>query len=205
MSARARCHQNGVGLLTFVLFVICSATSTSAIACVCSCAGSATTGSPAMTEEYDHVFSGLIVSTERVDNPFAGAAISTESVVEDPGHWIRSRILVLRVWRGSPPVMPELWTPVVTDCDSPPIAGSYFVAMVRTEAGRSVASNSLCDCDQQAAMTAGRGAFARIGIALVVSSLCAAALALLILWRVLRQVKQRPATHASDGANGATQ
>jgi hypothetical protein len=137
--------------------------------------------------QYDQVFSGLVISTERIDESVAVAAAPGEKVVDDPGYWTRSRILVLRIWRGAPSAVAELWTPVATDCDSPPIAGFFFVALVRSERGRSVATNSFCDCAEKAAATEGRGTFTVAGIAITAAAICAAAIALLPLVRIVRR------------------
>jgi hypothetical protein len=191
----AQGHPRRVDLLVFVLFMFCSAISEPALACLCSCEGNAINGSRATTadatsDQYDQVFSGLVISTKRIDEPVAEAAVSGDGFVEDPGHWIRSRMLVIRVWRGAPSTMAELWTPVATNCDLPPIAGSYFVAAARTEKGRSVASNSLCECDQKAALTAGRGTFALTSVAIIGTAICAAAIVLLMLGKVIRRVRR---------------
>lgn len=175
-------------LLAFALVVFGCAFSAPVVACICRDADSTATGVRAA--EYDEIFSGLVISTERIDEPVAAAAVSGEEIVEDPGYWTRSNILVLRIWRGAPSTVAEVWTPVVTDCESPPIAGSYFVALVQSEIGRGVASNSLCDRAQKAAATEGRGAFAFSGIAIIAAAICAAAIALLALVKVIR--RRRP-------------
>jgi len=168
-----------VKLLAFAL-AICGCTS-SAIASICL---EATDFRPT---QYDEVFSGLVVSTERIEKAVPVAVTPGEKVVEDPGYWSRSRILVLRIWRGAPPTVAELWTPVVTDGDSTPIPGSLFVALVRSQNGRSVTSNSICDGPRMAAATAGRGTFTVAGIAMIAAAVCAAAIALLSLVRMVRR------------------
>jgi hypothetical protein len=193
-------HQKALGRgfqrlaypLAFALVIFGCAFSTPAVACLCSCSvfssrGADTAGAAVTPTEYEQIFSGLIISTERIDEPVVAAtAASGGNVVEAPGYWIRSRILVLRSWRGAPSTVAEVWTPVGSDCDSPPIVGSYFVALVRSEKGRSVASNSPCDCAQKAAATEGRGAFTVAGIVIIAAAICAAAIASLSLAKVIR-------------------
>lgn len=183
-----------VHLLVFALTVFGCAFSAPAVACLCSCSffsgqGKNPTAPEFTLAEYDQIFSGLIISTERIDEPVAAAAVSGEKIVEDPGSWTRSKVLVLRIWRGAPATVTEIWTPVVTDCDSPPIAGSYFVALVRSEQGRSVASNSICDCAQKVAATEGRGAFAITGIVITMAAIGAAAIVLLSFVRLIRRYR----------------
>lgn len=183
-----RCLAN---IVAFVLVASGFAFSAPAVACVCSCSVFSSPGKDSAAAEvtpadYHEVFSGLVLSTERIDQPVAAAPVSGEKVIEDPGRWIRSRILVLRIWRGAPSTVAEVWTPVVTDCDSPPMIGSYFVALVRSQDGRSVASNSICDCARKAAATAGRGDFAVAGIAISAAAIFAAAIALVSLVKVIR-------------------
>jgi len=183
-----RRYRRLANLRAFALVVLGCAFSAPAVACLCSCSEV----NPAEYDQtlYDQAFSGLVISTERIDKQVSAAAISSERAVEDPGYWIRSRVLVLRVWRGAPSTVAEVWTPVVTDCDSPPLTGFYFVALVRTEGGRSVASNSFCDCSEKAAAKKGRGTFAVAGIAISAAAICAAAIALLLLVKVIR--RRRP-------------
>lgn len=189
LDQRVHCLAN---LLALALLVVGCAHSAPAVACLCSCSdfsnrGTDSAAAEGRAAEYDQVFSGLVISTERTDEPVSAAAISGKNVVESPGYWTRSRILVLRIWRGAPSTVADVWTPVVTDCDSPPIAGSYFVALVRSEKGRSAASNSLCDCAQKAAATEGRGAFAVEGIAISAAAICTAAIAIFSLIEVIRR------------------
>jgi hypothetical protein len=171
-------------LLAFAFASFGFAFSATAVACLC---GSADVRS---VEEYDEVFSGLVISTQRTDEPVADTASSGETVVEDPGYWVRSRILVMRTWRGPPSTVAEVWTPVATDCDSPPIPGSYFAALVRSEKGRGVASNSLCDHALKAAATKERGSFAVAGITIAAAVVGAATVALLWFAKIIR--RRRP-------------
>jgi hypothetical protein len=189
-------------LPAIALVVFGCAFSAPAVACLCNCSVFSTPGKyPIATElrpaeYYDQVFSGLIISTERTREPvvappiIVGKTVSGEDVVEDPGYWIRSRVLVLRIWRGTPSTVAEVWTPIVSDCDVPPLPGFHFVALVRTEKGRSVATNTYCDCVQKTAATEGRGAFAIPGIAITAVALGAASIALLWLVKVIR--RRRP-------------
>jgi hypothetical protein len=81
----------------------------------------------------------------------------------------------------------EVWIPVVTDADSPPIPAFLFVVLVRSEKGRGVATNSACDRPQRAAATEGRGAFTVAGIAIIAAAFCTVAIALLSLVRIVRR------------------
>jgi len=151
-----------------------------AIACLCASADF-------NPDEYDAVFSGLVISTERSYVPMPETTFSDEESVENPGYWVKSRILVMRIWRGAPSTVAEVWTPVVTSCDSPPIVGFYFVALVRPEKGRDVASNSWCDYAQKRAATKEVGAFAVTGIAIATGAIGAATVVLVSLFRVIRR------------------
>ena len=169
--------------LASALAAVGSAFSATAVACLCASAD-------VMPVEYDEVFSGLVISTERTHEPVADTAFSGDEVVEDQGYWARSSILVIRTWRGAPSTVAEVWTPVVTDCDSPPIAGSYLVMLVRSEKGRGVASNSLCDSAQKAAATKDGGVFTVAGISIITGVIGAATVALLLLAKMFR--RRRP-------------
>jgi hypothetical protein len=142
------------------------------------------------------VFSGLIISTERTREPVVvppvvvGKTASGEMVVEDPGYWAKSRVLALRTWRGTPSTVAEVWTPVASDCDVQPLPGFHFVALVRTEKGRSVARNTYCDCVEKAAAMEGRGVFTGAAIAVMAAALGTAVIALLWLVKVIR--RRRP-------------
>ena len=195
-----RRFQRLARLLAIALVVFGCAFSAPAVACLCSCSVFSTPGKyPIATElrpadYYDQVFSGLIISTERTREPVVvgpsvvvGKTASGETVVEDPGYWSRSRVLVLRVWRGTPSTVAEVWTPIVSDCDVQLIPGFHFVALVRTEKGRSVARNTYCDCVEKDAATQGRGAFTGASIALTAAAFGAATMALLWLVKVIRR------------------
>jgi hypothetical protein len=157
------------------LAVFGCAFSAPAVACLCNCSIFSTPGKypvgtkPRPAEYYEQVFSGLVISTERTREPVVsppvvvGKTASGDVVVEDPGHWIRSRVLVSRIWRGTPSAVAEVWTPILSDCDVQPIAGFPFVALARTEKGRSVAGSTYCDCDEKTAARKGRGAFTIAG------------------------------------------
>lgn len=173
---RRRSHSL-VKLFSFALF-ICGCTS-SAIAAMC------TETAEFNPAQYDQVFWGLVISTERIKT-VVPAEVPGE-IVEDPGYWSRSRILVLRIWKGAPPTVAELWTPVVTDADFPLIPTSLFVALVRSEKGRSVATNSICDRPLKAAATESRGVFAVKGMAIIAAAVFTAALAFLLLVRMVRR------------------
>lgn len=165
-----------------------------ALACLCSCSifskwsAEDTIAAEEGFAKYDQAFSGFVVSTRRVDEPVIDPpVVINDDLVESPGYWIRSRILVLRIWRGAPTTVTEVWTPVFTNCDSSPILGSYFVAIVRLEDGRSVARNSSCDCPLIATATKGPETIAAAGAAITVAAVGAAAFALFALARVVRR------------------
>jgi len=139
-------------------------------------------------DEYDQVFSGLVIWTEQTREPVSVGAVSSEKFVA--GYWTRSRVLVLRIWRGTPSTVAEVWTPTGSDCDLRPIPGSDFVALVRMEKGRSIAGNTFCDCAEKAAATEGRGTFTAAGIAVIATAVGAVAIALLSLVKGIR--RRRP-------------
>jgi hypothetical protein len=177
------------------LVVFGSTFSAPAMACLCSCSISSTpakdsTATEVTPAEYDQVFSGLVISTERTSEPVRAPEVLNEKFVADPGYWIKSKVLVLRIWRGTPSTVAEVWTPILSDCDLRPITGFHFVALVRMEKGRRVAGNTFCDCAEKAAATEGRGAFSIAGIAITAAAVGAAAIALLLLVRVIR--RRRP-------------
>ena len=197
-ASRGRFHRLA-RLPAIALVVFGCAFSAPAMACFCNCSifspppkhPDPTALRPA--EYYDQIFSGLIISTEHTREPVVspmvvvGKTASGEDIVLNPGYWIRSRVLVLRIWRGTPSTVAEVWTPIVTDCDVPPVPGFHFVALVRREKGRSVAENTYCDCTQEDAVTEGRGAFAVAGIAIIAAAISAAVLAVLVLVRIVRR------------------
>ncbi|MEJ0040345.1 MAG: hypothetical protein WDO68_30695 [Gammaproteobacteria bacterium] len=186
-------------LLAIVIVVFGGAFSAPAVACMCNCSIFSTPGKypittkPKPADYYDQVFSGLIILTERTREPVVSPPVvvgklpSGEDIVEDPGYWVRSRVLVLRLWRGAPAAVAEVWTPIASDCDVPPIPGFHFVALVRTEKGRTVARNTHCDCVDKDAATEGRGAFAIAGVAMVAAALGIVAVALFLLVKVVRR------------------
>jgi hypothetical protein len=127
--------------------------------------------------QYDQVFSGLAISTERIAAPAIESENPGGAASSDLRFWTRSKILVLRVWRGAPPTIAEVWSPGGSSCDLAVMAGFHFVALVRTENGRSIARNSECDSDVMAA-TKERGTYTNAGVAIIAASFCVAALAL---------------------------
>ena len=179
-------------LLAVALVIVGGAFSAPAMACLCSCSIFSTpakdaTATEVTPAEYDQVFSGLVISTERTSEPVRAPEVLNEKFVVDPGYWIKSKVLVLRIWRGTPSTVAEVWTPILSDCDLRPITGFHFVALVRTEKGRRVAGNTFCDCAAKAAATEGPGTFAVAGIAITAAALGAAAIALLLLVKVIRR------------------
>jgi hypothetical protein len=185
---------HGAGkLVAFALAGAGCFVSAPAVACLCSCplfAGGMAHSAQAevAVDGYDQIFSGFVISTERTNEPVSDPPISAgENLILDPGYWARSNILVLRVWRGAPPTVAEVWTPVLTDCESPPISGFYFDALVRTEKGRRVASNSPCGCDERAAATKERGTFTVAGLSIGAAAILAFAVVLGSLARIVRR------------------
>ena len=186
-------------LLAVAIVVFGVTFSAPAVACMCNCSIFSTPGKYPITAEpkpadyYDQVFSGLVIWTERtrepvVSPPFVvGKLPSGEDIVEYPGYWVRSRVLVLRLWRGAPATVAEVWTPIASDCDVPPIPGFHFVALVRTENGRTVAPNTYCDCVYKDAATEGRGAFAFGGISIVAAVLGIVVVVPFFLVKVVRR------------------
>lgn len=162
---RSRAYTYGILICSLLL-------GNPAAACLCSCpalAQEAKSAAVAMPlDRYVEVYSGVVVSAERVDEPVAAAASVFGDAVEDRGHWIRVKILVLRVWKGATPTVATAWVPVLANCDSPPLLGSYFVSMTREESGRHIASNSACDCGVKVAATLGRGTYALPGVGILV-------------------------------------
>lgn len=110
-------------------------------------------------------------------------------MVGDSTSWTRSKILVLHIWRGTPPTIAEVWTPGGSSCDLPVIAGFHFVALVRIEKGRSVARNSDCECGVIAA-TEGRGAYTNAGVAVIAFAFCIAAIVLTWLGISIRRLRR---------------
>jgi hypothetical protein len=193
-SASRRTVHRLARLLAIALVVFGCVFSAPAVACLCNCSVFSTpekypaATQPRPAEYYDQVFSGLVLSTERTREPVVDPPVSFgNGLMEDPGYWIKSRVLVLRIWRGTPSTVAEVWTPIVTNCDVPPFTGFHFVALVKTEKGRSVAPNTYCDCVEKDAATEGPGAFAVKGIAIAAASLGASGISLLSLVKGFRR------------------
>lgn len=173
-------------LLSLAIIVFCATLSAPALACMC--ANSETV--EVTPNAYEQVFSGVVLSAEHTDEPvIAHPVFLGDGVVESRGHWIKSKVLVLRVWRGMPSTVAEVWTPNLTDCDLWPIPGFYFTALVQTEYGRRMAGNTYCDGAERTAATAGRGTFMFPGIAVFVAALGAVAIALFSLVKVVRRYR----------------
>jgi len=153
---------------------------------MCSCEGYE---ADTKSDQYDQVFSGLILSAERVNEPVTALVEVGPNLVLDPGFWIKSKILVLRVWRGAPSTTAEVWTPVVTDCDTPPMPGLYFMALVRTKEGRSVAERAYCNCDE-AALTAGGGTLVLTNVVILAAAIGVVGIALVLLLRQFRRSRR---------------
>jgi hypothetical protein len=166
-----------------------------AAACLCSCSIFSKPGKDAIAAEvgaagYDQVFSGFIIGTERIDEPAAAEPVSSATSVDERGYWTKSRVLVLRIWQGTPSTVTDVWTHVVTDCDPSPSRGTYFVALVRYQEGRNVARNSSCDCARKAAATQGSSAFAVGGITIAAAALGTPLAALLWLVKIIQRRKR---------------
>lgn len=168
-----------------VLALFGSAFSGPSMACFCSNSDSASL--EASASRMNQVFSGLIIWSERVNEPVLAVADSPDALALDPGHWIKSKVFVFRVWRGTPPVVAEVWTPVVFDCDLRPIPGSYFVALAKPEAGRDVAEYSECGRALRAVATKGPAALAVGGVVAIAAVLVAGAIVSLWLMRIVRR------------------
>lgn len=138
--------------------------------------------------QYEQVFAGLIVWQS--SEPRAAAPPIFEGLTLDPGYWVKSKVLVLRVWRGAPPMVAEVWTPVVMDSDFRPIPGSYFVALQKYEAGRNVAAYSECERPLRAYATAGSATIAMAGFATIAAVLGLVMIAAVQLVKIVR--RRRP-------------
>lgn len=188
-------HRRGFGAcplnrrfsLSFAVVLAACGIAFSGPAIACICANPDAPALEASASSVDQVFSGLIIWTERSDEPVMPSGISPDASALDPGHWIRSRVLVLRVWRGTPPVVAEVWTPVIFDCDGRPIPGSYFVALVNRDAGRDVAENSECGRALRMFSTKGPATFAIGGIVTIAAVLALGAIASVWVTRIVRR------------------
>jgi hypothetical protein len=173
-----------------VIALVGAALTAPAMACVC--ANPDPSALEASASQFDLIFSGLIISTERSSEPMEAAPASPDALAVDQGYWIKSRVLVLRVWRGTPRMVTEVWTPVVTNCDSRPIPGLYFVALAKHEASRRVAEYSDCGRALRAVATDGPAAFAIRGIATIGAVLGLSFIAPVWLFKLVR--RRRPST-----------
>ena len=157
-----------------------------AMACLCS------NPEPSQLEvsasKYDQVFAGLIIW--QTSEPKAAPAVSPVGPTLDPGYWIKSKVLVLRVWRGSPPVVAEVWTEVVTSCDSRPLPGSYFVALVKKDGGRNIAGFAECDRSVREFATAGPARIVIGGFSSIAAAIGLVFIATVWLWKIVR--RRRP-------------
>ena len=178
-----RLYQHALSL-AFIIAFASSVACAPASACMMSCAYSEAGG------RYDHVFSGLIISTETIPEPTVEAASPNGAAVRDFRVWTKSKILVLRIWRGSPPTVAEVWTPGGTSCDLPMIAGFHFVALVRVENGRSIAFHTNCEGDLNMGAALGRGTYTTAGVAIIVATMCVAALGLIWLGVAISKLRR---------------
>jgi hypothetical protein len=180
-----RCLANSV---VMVVSLVGAAVSAPVMACLCSDWDPSEL--EASASQFDQVFAGLIIWTERSTN--TEAPTSPEAAALDPGYWVKSTVLVLRVWRGTPPMVTEVWTPEVTDCDLTVIPGLYFVALVKHEGSRSVARYSDCARALRAFATKGPATFDRGGVATVGAVLGFSSIAFVWLVRIVR--RRKPST-----------
>jgi len=135
----------------------------------------------ARASQYDQVYAGLIIRTERSSEPRESLPIQASSPVLGPPYWVKSKVLVLRVWKGTPPYVAEIWTPAGWGSYLAPIPASYFVALAKDEAGRTVANYSDCEGPLRAYATRGSATFtpAGYGVLAVILGLAYFAFALL--------------------------
>jgi hypothetical protein len=139
---------------------------------MCRCSDSEVTSSDLAAvrerhESYEQVFSGITIWTERFDELPNGGMVPSKGW---PSRWIKSHILVLRIWRGAPPTIAEVWTPDFTSCDTPPILGFHFVALGKLDNNRLVATSYTCDCAERVFATAGTSVAAPKGIAILAAA-----------------------------------
>ena len=178
----------GTAFKRAAITLIGAALSSTAMACLCS--DWKASELEASASQYEQVFAGLIVWQSSEPREAAPPAFGVPAL--DPGYWVKSKVLVLRVWRGAPPLVAEVWTPVVISCDSWPVPGSYFVALAKHESGRNVASNSECEGPLRAYATAGPATIAMAGIAATAAVLGLVAFAAVWLVKIVR--RRRPSS-----------
>lgn len=147
--------------------LIAAALSSTATACLCS--NWETSKLEATASQYEEVFSGLIIWQSSEPREALPDTLGMPAL--NPGSWVKSKVLVLRVWRGELPMVAEVWTPVVTSCDYWPIPGSYFVSLVEHDAGRRVAENSECAEPLRDYATSGPAKIAMSGYATIAAVL----------------------------------
>jgi len=186
MQAKAARLCAGRARAAALAFLFCSwLIAASADACICACESStyrqmAAAGTRTVLGHYDEVFSGWILSTQRVNNPSISGGATFQGTETYPYYWVRSKVLVVRIWRGAPSVITEVWTPGGNSCDMPMLAGIHFVALVSKEGDRRIARQSMCDCGITAAATTGRGAYTAAGLTLL--AILGSVVAFLLLW-----------------------
>jgi hypothetical protein len=145
-------------------------------------------------DDYQSIFVGWVLSTHRVAEPVVSSAADydPESSFE---YWVRSRVVVERVWKGNPATVVEVWTPVSSDCDVTPVSGMRFIVRERIQSGRSIARKSVCDYQWASAVTAQRGRYTTAGL-LMLGTIGALAAALLLV--ALRFFARRSASKRAD-------
>ena len=167
------------------------------MACMCRCKSSYPGADVARLEakaaQLEQVFAGLVISTEQIKaTPETDPALPRIAPAIDPGYWIRSKVLVLRIWRGSPPMVAEVWTRLEIDCDRRPFPGLYIDALTKHVAGRDVADFSECSCGLQAFATEGPASFAMGGIATIAAVLALGVAAFVWLSKIVRLRRPEP-------------
>lgn len=171
-----------------------------AFACMCNCvapqrgAETVALASSALAN-HDQVFSGMLFSAKTYPVPASAVHSTRDEPVEDPGSWVRYRMLVLKRWKGDIGIFATIWVRAATTCDMPPIPGSYFVALARLESGRSVAQPTFCNCDERDAVTRLPGTYVVGGIAILGAVIAALVAVLAFVIRVFRR-----RTHATRAA-----
>ena len=141
--------------------------------------------------EYDQVFAGLIIRTERSSGP--RESLPNPPGVKQAGYWVKSKVLVLRVWKGTPPSVAEVWTNAGWGSHLPPIPASYFVALAKDEAGRIVADYSDCEGPLRDYATRGSATFTPAGYGVLAVILGLAYIAFAWLWKKVRRKRESTA------------
>jgi hypothetical protein len=151
----------------FVGLIAIAGAAVSAPAAACMCSSPDAAALEASASKFDQVYAGLIISTQRIpaaQERAPASSVATATMI-DPGYWMKSNVLVLRVWRGRPAMVTEVWTRVATSCDLAPFPGLYFVALTDDETDRGVAEYSFCNDALRSFVTQGPATFHTAGVA----------------------------------------